>query len=112
MRHGAVSASDPAGQFRVDVRDPELRRYRFALGITDFLLCGACGVYVAAIMRTGSGLLGVLNLNVLDEREPFAREAEPMRYGAETVADREARRGSAWMPVEVRTGALGARPQE
>jgi len=53
-------------------------RYRFGLGITDFLLCRKCGVYVAAVMTTAEGALGVLNVNVLDDRTPFARPAEPM----------------------------------
>jgi hypothetical protein len=104
-RHGAVTTSDSSGRLRVDVDGPEkLQRYRFALGITDFLVCRFCGVYVAATMDTDGRLLGVLNVNALDEREPFARrQPEPMRYGAETVEDREARRAKTWMPVEVRS---------
>ncbi len=104
-RHGGVTTSDPGGRLIVKVGDPEqLLGYRFALGITDFLLCRSCGVYVAATMKTDSGALGVLNVNVLDEREPFARQPEPMQYGAETVESREARRAKLWMPVEIRLG--------
>jgi hypothetical protein len=102
-RHGGVSTSDPAGRFVVEVRQAErLQRYRFALGITDFLICRTCGVYVAAVMEIEGRWLGVLNVNVLDEREPFARPPAPMDYGAERVEDREARRVKGWMPVEVR----------
>ena len=102
-RHGGITTSDPAGRLLVEVREPELlQRYRFALGITDFLICRACGVYVAATMDTGGQVLGVLNVNVLDEREPFLRPAEPMNYGAETTESRGARRAKVWMPVEVR----------
>lgn len=44
-----MTTSDPAGKLVVEVRQPEqIQRYRFALGITDFLLCRTCGVYVAA----------------------------------------------------------------
>ena len=101
-RHGGVTTSDPAGRLLVSVREPaELQRYRFALGITDFLLCRRCGVYVAATMDTPSGTLGVLNVNVLDEREAFARPPTPMEYGAETAASREDRRAKVWMPVTI-----------
>lgn len=104
LRHGGITTSDPAGRLVIEVRDPEqLQRYRFALGITDFLLCRTCGVYVAAIMESAGRSLGVLNVNVLDEREPFARPTWPMEYGAEKVQDREARRAKVWMPVEVRS---------
>jgi hypothetical protein len=102
-RHGGVTTSDPAGRLVVEIGEPEqVERYRFALGITDFLLCRTCGVYVAAVMETDGRMLGVLNVNALNEHEPFARTPEPMQYAAETVEDREARRARAWMPVEVR----------
>jgi hypothetical protein len=102
-RHGGITTSDPAGRLVVEVRQPEqLHRYRFALGITDFLICRTCGVYVAAVMKMDGRGLGVLNVNVLDERAPFARPPIPMEYGTEAVGDREARRAKVWMPVEVR----------
>jgi hypothetical protein len=102
-RHGSVSASDPAGRLVVEVRQPErLQRYRFALGITDFLICRTCGVYVAAIMETEGRSRGVLNVRVLDEHGPFARPPTPMDYGTEQAEDREARRVKAWMLVEMR----------
>lgn len=101
-KHAGVTTSDPAGRLVIEVARPEqLQRYRFALGITDFLLCRSCGVYLAATMQADGKLLGVLNVNVLDEHEPFARTPVPMEYGSETVQDREGRRGKAWMPVEV-----------
>jgi hypothetical protein len=103
VRHGGVTTSDPAGLLVVAVRQPEqLQRYRFALGITDFLVCRTCGVYVAAVMETDGRVLGVLNASVLDEREPFARSPSPMEYGAEKAGEREARRAKVWMPVEIR----------
>jgi hypothetical protein len=104
-RHGGITTSDPAGRLVVEVRQPDqLQRYRFALGITDFLICRTCGVYVAAVMEMEGRVLGVLNVNVLEEREPFARPPTPMEYGTEAAADREARRAKVWMPVEVQPG--------
>lgn len=103
-RHGGITTSDPAGKLVVKVRAPELlQRYRFALGITDFLLCRSCGVYIAATMETDGRVLGVLNVNVLDEQEPFRRSTEPMNYAAEDVESRTDRRAKVWMPVELLT---------
>jgi hypothetical protein len=102
-RHGGITTSDPAGRLVIEVRERELlKRYRFALGITDFLLCRTCGVYVAAVMPAEAGTVGVINVNVLEDRAPFARPATPMEYGNETVADRGTRRAKVWMPVELR----------
>jgi hypothetical protein len=106
VRHGGVTTSDPSGHLLVTVRRSELlQRYRFGLGITDFLLCRSCGVYVAATMDADGRMLGVLNVNVLDERAPFARAPTPMEYGAETVESREGRRAKVWMPVEIRSAS-------
>jgi len=103
-RHGARNTSDPGGRLRISVREADtLLRYRFALGITDFLLCKSCGVYVAATTDGGSGLIGTVNVNAFDDREPFLRRAEPMTYSRESVEQRNARRLLAWMPVEIRT---------
>jgi hypothetical protein len=110
-RHGAVHTSDPAGRLIVEVAQPErLQRYRFALGMADFLICRACGVYVAAVTEIEGRSLGVLNVRVLDEREPFARAPTPMEYGAEQVEEREARRVKAWMRVEVRVASGSGDP--
>jgi len=88
---------------RVSAREPDLLlRYRFALGITDFLICKSCGTYVAATMNAAARCVGTLNVNVLDEREPFLRQAEPVYYVREDVEQRMARRLLAWMPVELR----------
>jgi hypothetical protein len=105
-RHGGITTSDPAGRLVIEVLEPgQIHRYRFALGITDFLICRTCGVYVAAAMKAEGATLGVLNVNVLDERVPFARPPTPMEYGAETVEDRGARRAKIWMPVEIQSSS-------
>lgn len=102
-RHGGITTSDPAGRLVVEVGERELlQRYRFALGVTEFLICRTCGVYVAAVMPTDAGMLGVINVNVLEDRAPFARPPQPMEYGSETAEDRGARRAKVWMPVELR----------
>ena len=101
-KHGARNASDPAGLLTVAVRDATtLLRYRFGLGVTDFLVCKGCGVYVAATTVSGSGVIGTVNVNVLDDQESLPSTAEPMRYEGEGVEERMARRARAWTPARL-----------
>jgi GNAT superfamily N-acetyltransferase len=44
-----------------------------------------------------------VNVNTLDEREAFAREATPVDYGAESAAARVARRVAQWTPADLVT---------
>jgi hypothetical protein len=105
-KHGARNASDPNGRLRIIVRETDgLPRYRFGLGVTDFLVCRTCGVYVVATMVSDLGIIGTINVNVLDNQESLPRTAEPMVYEGETVEDRTTRRVRAWTPVTV-SGAI------
>ncbi|TPI45389.1 aldehyde-activating protein [Mesorhizobium sp. B2-9-1] len=102
-RHGSRAAADPNGRLVVSVEDRQrLRAYRFGLRTADYLLCGECGVYVAAIAGEGDDATAIVIVNALDDRERFSREPIPVRYDAETREQRLARRRSAWMPVEIK----------
>ncbi|HEY4128317.1 MAG TPA: hypothetical protein VGN70_09750 [Gammaproteobacteria bacterium] len=100
-RHGALSTSDPAGSLRLYVTDIDLvQRYRFGLGITDFLICRRCGVYVAAMMDMDGGRYAVINAGVLERRDELIAPVLPMEYGGEDEAARLARRRMRWTPVQ------------
>jgi hypothetical protein len=43
QRHGALTTSDPAAHLHVEAAPGAVHRYRFGLGVTDFLLCAECG---------------------------------------------------------------------
>ena len=104
-RHVALSTSDPEGSVRISVADAsQLQRYRFGLGITDFLICRRCGVYLLAMMEIDGGLYAVLNANVLACRDAMTGEVQPMEYGGEDVAARLARRKTRWTRVEAIEG--------
>jgi len=61
-RHGVVGTSDPAGQVAFEVGDASLvRYYRFAQKSAQFMLCGECGVFVAALTETAPGDRAVIN---------------------------------------------------
>lgn len=98
--HGARYTSDPAGELQFRFERPEfLRRYRFALRTTDFLICKECGVCVAAVILTGRGAQGVINLNTLRAAPKGVRPGKPESHDGESVEMRRARRAQAWTPV-------------
>ncbi len=100
-RHGACTTSDPEGRVRIVVHDPAaLIRYRFALETADYLVCGRCGIYVAAVARTGGRWHATINVNALDDAERFSRAPEPVDYDGESEEGRRERRVARWTPVE------------
>jgi hypothetical protein len=106
-RHGARCVSDPAGAIRIVVHDPALLiRYGFGLRTAEFLVCGRCGTYLAAVMMEGGSAVATINVNNFDPPHPFEREGVPMRYDDESEAERRARRAAGWTPVV----AFGAPP--
>jgi len=101
-RQGALSTSDPDGRIRFTVTDPaQLLRYRFGLGITDFLICRRCGVYVLAMMDIDGGHYAVVNANALECRPEMTGAVSPMEYGSEDEAARLKRRKKVWTPITV-----------
>lgn len=98
--HGGRSTSDPNGSVRFVLSEPSLlSRYRFALKITDFIVCKACGVYVGAVMPSPQSAVAVINLNTL-VAPPDLPQAQPVSYEGESPSERQARRERSWTPVE------------
>jgi len=97
--HGARTISDPGGSVTFQITDAsKLKRYRFGTGSTDFLVCGECGVYVAALISSGRGQFATLNINTI--RVPLnAPQPEQVSYDEESVEQRQARRERRWTPV-------------
>lgn len=98
--HGARLAADPQGEVRFEFTLPEyLRRYRFGLRTADFLVCRACGVFVAAVLITGRGALAAVNVNTLRDLPDKLPAAKPVAHGQESAEERRARRARSWTPV-------------
>lgn len=109
LAHAARTTGDPRGTVRIAVRDEtRLSRYRFGLGITDFLVCAACGVYVGALMEDGGHGWFTVNVNCLRPPPPFDLPVAPVDYDGEDVPARIARRKAKWTPVaEIALGNSG-----
>lgn len=94
------NTSDPKGTMRIVTREPQkLSRYRFGLGITDFLVCTHCGVYIAAIMEEDGKTWGTVNANTFRPPPPDDFSLAPMDFDAEDIPARIARRKAKWTPV-------------
>jgi hypothetical protein len=96
-RHGARTMGDPGGAVEFRAAPNAVSRYRFGLGITDYLLCAKCGTYVGAIMEDEGRSIGIVNVNMLDIRDTFD-PAPPLHvYDGENTEKRRARRRKFWM---------------
>ncbi len=116
-KHGIRATSDPDGSIGIAVADERnVSRYRFGLGITDFLVCRVCGVYVCALVEEPDGLLATLVVNTLDLPQHGFPEPVPAHYDDETGGERLARRRLRWTPAAMMSPsaladmAAGARP--
>jgi len=100
-KHGAAWTSDPQGELVLSHRAPDdIRRYRFGLGITDFIICADCGVPCVAVGMVDDRLLGVVNINTMVRLSDFA-PASPASFDGEETEDRLARRRKGWTPARV-----------
>src|SRR5688572_28656500 len=69
--HRAAWVSDSQGMLRAEVHHAAgLQRYRQGSQQAEFLMCGTCGVLVAAIACSEDGrLLGAVNRNAFNQRD-------------------------------------------
>lgn len=98
--HDALSVSDPAGKLEFRAAQSErLQRYRFGSGITEFLICCACGVYIGARLAREHGDFGIINARALVPIPLELPTAMPMNYAGESARDKQTRRTVRWTPL-------------
>ena len=101
-RHQPRYTSDPDGRLEIRLDSPDqLIRYRFGLGLADFLICARCGVYIGAVRHDDDGMRGVLNVNVLDRASEFGVTAQAMDFDAEDSVGRSDRHRARWTPAVI-----------
>jgi hypothetical protein len=98
-KHGVRTMTDPDGSVTFHLSDASrLERYRFGTRSTDFLVCGECGVYIAALLTSSRGQFATVNINTIGV--PLNTPApQPVSYDAESAEERQARREERWTPV-------------
>lgn len=95
---GVKSASDPNGRLTL-VSQLKLVRYRFGHKTADFLICPACGTYVATQMHGPRGPVGVVNVVGLAIPELKDQPATLASLEGESVDERIERRLGRWTPI-------------
>ena len=65
----------------------------------DFLICGTCGVFVAATTKVDGKSYAVINVNCFENADDLSGPITTMDYDAESDAERTARRTDRWTPV-------------
>jgi hypothetical protein len=102
--HAPRLISDPDGSFEISAIDwTTVQRYRFETRTSDFLLCGRCGVFIAAVTDADApSPRAVLNVNCLAERDRFSDAPVLRNFDGETPEIRRARHNTNWMPAVVR----------
>ena len=97
--HGARTWSDAHGTATLNVADDQqLQIYRFGLETADMWVCRICGAYAGAVLTDGGSAWSTLNLRLT---ELVGRDAAPVSYDDESVAERIARRKVNWTPTSV-----------
>jgi hypothetical protein len=110
-KHATEALSDPAGRLTFSAAHPDrLNRYTFGLGITEFLICRTCGVYVGAIMPDGDTAYANVMRGVLDARDLFTSAPVPVGRSDENEDEKRARRRAMWTPATLEIGDHG-RPE-
>jgi hypothetical protein len=100
--HGTRTVADPEGLFEAWADDwSRVEAYRFGSRTADYMVCRRCGVYIAAICETASGLRAVVNVNSLADRALFIQIPATPDYEGEAADARLARRAVNWMPAVV-----------
>jgi hypothetical protein len=102
-KHNVRATADPAGRLEIKVANEEnLSRYRLGHGITDFLVCRECGVYVGATMpdEENGQTLATCVVNALELDPSRISEPAAARYDDETPTSRLERRRGRWMKAE------------
>jgi len=94
-KHGAAWLSDPRGSLSIEVRaERDTSRYAQGDRLAEMLLCRNCGVLVSALWHE-QHLFGVVNANVLAQREAFA-ETKPVSPRTLSADEKRSRWQSIW----------------
>jgi hypothetical protein len=103
--HSTRTVADRNGIFEVRAADwSNVERYQFGSRTAEYMICRRCGVYVAAVCETRTGLRAVVNVNCLDDRAAFTLPPAAPYYDGETTEARLDRRAANWMPAQVYAG--------
>ncbi|OOG59110.1 aldehyde-activating protein [Rhodanobacter sp. B05] len=98
QKHGAAYVSDPAGELRIFVPEPEaLRSCRQGSEAALFRLCSRCGVLVAVTFEHDNRLFAAVNARCLDEWAGLASSV-PVSPRLLSPEEKKSRWVQLWIP--------------
>jgi hypothetical protein len=108
-RHQTKAVADPNGRLTIYAPAGGLHRYRFGLRTADYLICGTCGIYIAAVIAENGQERATLNVVGAGIAALAEQPAESFDYDQESIEGRRARRVTGWTPSRVvqRTAQAG-----
>src|SRR5215468_5672649 len=77
-RHGAMTASDPAGRAIFEIERAMLAEYQFATRSGTSLICARCGIYAGVILEDAGKTWSALNVRGLAIAQFQGRLPEPV----------------------------------
>ncbi|MEZ5855513.1 MAG: hypothetical protein R3D67_12520 [Hyphomicrobiaceae bacterium] len=102
IRHGSLTASDPAGHAIFQIEAGALQPYRFGTNTAMAIICRHCGAYAGIAYTDGGRTWSAANMRGLGVEEFKERVGVQMFYEDETPTERVERRKQKWTPTEVR----------
>ena len=95
---GARYLSDPNGELLIHIENKQLvTPYLFGTKTAMFSICSICGCIPLATSQIDGSTYGIINVNALDDIEPFGRHAQVMNYDDESFEERLSRRKEKWI---------------
>ena len=100
IKHATGAISDPDGSLTITMKDPDqVNKYHIGIGISDFIICRNCGVYIGAHMPDGDDAYANVMAHVLDDHASFTRPSVPVVRTEENETEKRTRRRAAWTPA-------------
>ena len=96
-RHGRISSSDPDGEIRITVENPEnLNKYRFGHRTADFYVCRECGAIPVVTCEVDSATIGLVDVRMIEGFDWSRADTSQHDRNDEKIDDRLARRKRNW----------------
>jgi hypothetical protein len=102
IKHATGAISDPNGSLTITMQNPDdVSRYHIGIGISDFVICRNCGVYIGAYMPDDDGAYANVMAHILDDHARFTLPSVPVVRTSESESEKRARRRAAWTPAVI-----------
>ena len=98
VKHGGVWTSTPAGDLKVQVKDPSIvSSYAFGTRTAEFHICSRCGVVPVVTSQIDDRVYAVVSVNAFEGVDPSLLRRVSASFDGEAEQARLARRKRYWI---------------